>query len=78
MKKVYSKPVIIYDDFRLSANIAAGCEVITKIHDRGTCGYQDSFGIIFTDSTQGCDTDPPSGDKICYDVPFDYNNLFSS
>lgn len=81
MKKVYSKPVIIYDDFRLSTNIAAGCEKITTTQAQGTCGIVvDGIpGMVFSTGISGCTVTGADGEySECYDVPFDYNSLFSS
>ncbi len=81
MKKAYSKPEIMFEDFSLSVNVAAGCE--EKIHNSaaGTCAYVGSGGIIvFTDTMTACVFTPSDGqwDGFCYHVPTEGNNLFNS
>lgn len=80
MKKVYSKPVIIYDDFRLSANIAAGCADPTNTPSGGMCGVDISgVGTVFTAGVTGCQYTGADGDySICYDIPTDETRLFNS
>lgn len=76
MKKEYKKPELLFDSFELSTSIAVGCGIITKLPSEGSCGYNDNGQIIFTSSLTGCEYE--GNDKICYDVPFDSNKLFSS
>ncbi len=58
--KVYSKPEIIFDDFSLSTNIAAGCEFKTNLQSQEEqCAYLlgGDFGdgiAVFTDSMRMC------------------------
>ena len=81
MKKIYSKPQIVFDSFELSQSIAAGCVYISN-HAQNVCkvtinepGWADI--AVFADSS--CTTTPPSGnDRICYDVPTDDTRVFSS
>lgn len=80
MKKLYSKPVIVFDNFQLSQSIAR-CEVITNVV-KDVCGvYDPEIGLnIFT--AEVCDVTSPDGPDIyngvCYHVPNDNYNLFSS
>lgn len=68
MKKVYSKPMIIFESFSLSQNIAAGCE-ITDPKDPAL--EFTGLGYAFTES---CDVDVGNGggdgewNGICYHV----------
>lgn len=81
MKKAYSKPQILFEDFTLSTNIAAGCEVRVEGHSSGTCGYKMGGGIVvFVSAETGCNTHEPDGDLngLCYHVPIETNNLFNS
>lgn len=74
MKKVYSKPVIIFESFSLSQNVAAGCE-ITNPKDPALLfngmGPNGTDGYAFTES---CDVDMSVGggdgecNGICYHV----------
>ena len=82
MKKIYKKPELWYEDFRLSQSIAAGCEGIANIAE-GQCtvtisdpdkGYHI---VLFTAST--CPDSPPNPDDyVCYHAPSEGNNVFSS
>ena len=80
MKKVYSKPVIIYDDFRLSANIAAGCADPTNTPSEGMCGVTvDGAGTVFITGVTGCEYKESDGTySICYHIPTDETRLFNS
>ena len=57
MKKAYSKPDIVFEDFSLSTNIAAGCEERPDAFAGSTvqpCGVKWGKGFIFTQSMGGC------------------------
>ena len=78
MKKTYSKPQIVFDSFELSQSIAAGCEVITN-QAQGVCPLIDdeSGWTLLADTS--CKKTPPTGtDEICYDVPAESYNVYSS
>ncbi len=82
MKRVYEKPQIMFEDFSLSTNIAAGCEVTTNF-SRGGCPLKDSvFGNIFLEGMSVCETEIEDGSSmsngICYHIPTESNNLFNS
>ena len=73
MKKTYSKPVIVFESFQLATSIAGGCAL-------GTEPPVDVGGfIVFTDSNV-CNTLPEEGKdyNICYHVPTEDSNVFSS
>lgn len=83
MKREYKKPMVVFEDFSLSANIAAGCEVQLKIPFDGLCGYQpegyDKY--IFITGVAGCQETHDNGygyNALCYHVPNTANNLFNS
>ena len=84
MKKMYSKPVIMFESFTLSTNIAGDCsEPFVNNASKGSCGVLTSSGAaIFVDRTTGCSI--PDSDKddmydgLCYHVPTEYNALFNS
>lgn len=84
MKKAYSKPMITFESFTLSTNIAAGCEVKTSLLGKGACGYSTKLGVVFTSLvddcriTEGVDTTNESYNDICYHVPSETYNLFNS
>lgn len=86
MKKKYEKPEIMFESFSMSTNIASGCEHQNVTHSDGVygCGYKlERFDdVVFTEAV-GCnahevlDSDG-SYNKICYHVPSENNNLFTS
>ena len=79
MKKKYSKPIVIVEDFSLQTSIAAGCQFKTDTQVEGACGYPTRNGIIFTDEIVGCEYKRPDQfDSICYHVPTDTSDLFNS
>ena len=81
MKKAYSKPDIVFEDFSLSTNIAAGCEE-KPFNNTSECGVKWAKKIIFTESMNGCTTKIVSGDseydKLCYHNPDGGYNVFYS
>ena len=82
MKKKYFKPQIMFDSFELSESIAVQCSAISR-QAPGLCAVELDKGLdlyLFYDSvTYGCTvTTPDENDKICYDVPNDTRNVFSS
>lgn len=80
MKKAYSSPDIIYESFNLSTSIAA-CAIETNFSEY-VCGYEVYPGfVIFKMGIDGCLAPIEGdifGDKICYDNPSGFLNLFSS
>ena len=82
MKKQYSKPDIMYEDFTPSTSIAAGCkhEAEAALY---VCGVEyPPFVLFVTGTVEACDTDvedvPGPFNGICYDNPTPDNNLFTS
>lgn len=90
MKKVYSKPEIIFEDFALSTNIAGNCGTKTGSPSEGQCAYkvEKTYGTwyVFTSSVTACETSDGELDQledgiynsICYHVPLDNTTLFNS
>jgi hypothetical protein len=84
MKKVYSKPVIMFEDFSLSTNIAGSCDVDTNVQSQNQCGMDFSGVTVFLDTMNGCAIKVTSvgGDGeyggICYHVFSNGYNLFNS
>lgn len=81
MKKVYEKPVIIFESFTLSTNIAGDCGTIINNSAREQCAYELRTGEhVFTSQYAICTTTEDDGDYngICYHVPIDTDNLFNS
>lgn len=79
MKKAYSAPEILFEDFALSTSISAGCEFKTDLQAKGDCGYFTRNGIVFMDTVSGCKYHAPDvDDSLCYHVPNTYANIFNS
>lgn len=88
MKKVYSKPEIMFESFTMSTNIAAGCEEIFGLYARGTCGIPGSAPELIIFNTDAADSNckadaeaypgEPMYDGLCYHVPTASENLFNS
>ena len=84
MKKVYTKPEIMFESFTLSQAIAGDCTVKTSTPSEGNCayGYKDEFFgdvVLFTNDMNACEFQQPDGyNGICYDVPTASNLLFNS
>ena len=80
MKKEYSKPMAIVEDFSLQTSIAAGCDNTAPLPTQGICGYPLRSGdTIFTEDIDGCKYKNPDGyNGICYHNPSDDTNLFNS
>jgi hypothetical protein len=80
MKKVYTKPEIMFEDFTLSACIA-GC-ANEAVFDGSNCkAYQLRSGeVVFMETHTGCITVEADGDYngYCYHVPTVSLNLFGS
>lgn len=81
MKKVYSKPEIIFEDFALSTNIAGPCEYRVNISDNA-CGVKFGKDVIFITGVTGCKEIVVEGstlyDELCYHNPYESNNAFAS
>lgn len=79
MKKIYSKPEIMFDSFTLTTNIAAGCGKKIDTHVNGVCGLELSgVGKAFLDNIAGCEVKFTESDEYCYHVPTEDNKLFNS
>ena len=85
MKKRYAKPQIVFENFALSTNIAGDCEVKNNLQGRDACPYTVSTIFhgdrnIFITEPSGCTTIEADGDYngLCYHVPLESNNLFTS
>lgn len=83
MKKEYTKPLIVFDSFTLSTNIAANCDRHVSTMTQGICGVAGSFpGLyLFVSGVGGCSIRDPDGitdDGYCYHVPDVNRQLFHS
>ena len=80
MKRTYTKPEILFEDFSLNTSISAGCEYRDANSTEGVCGYPDRDGnMIFVTGVTGCKYHQPDvDDTLCYHVPNEFNNIFNS
>lgn len=82
MKKFYTKPDIVFEDFSLSTSIAGACETVLSTPTSGTCAVQFGRLMVFTDQVSGCAKKVVDGsedyNKLCYHVPTEANNVFTS
>ena len=85
MKKLYTKPEIMFENFTLSTNIAGDCNVKTNTPSAMQCAvsYDDEFAgkvNVFISDIQACEwhegVNIATG--ICYNTPSDGMNLFNS
>ena len=76
MKKMYSKPEIMFESFMSSTNIAA-CAIDTNLQTKNICGMIFGDQVLFTTGISGC-TEEGADYDVCYDNPSDTNNLFAS
>ena len=74
-----------FEDFELSVNIAAGCDVTPVNGEKNSttinsCGWYDGFDFLFTSGVDNCKskTTDDGSSYGCYHVPIDSKNLFSS
>lgn len=80
MKKTYNSPKIFFEPFKLAVSVAAGCEVLSTPSAAFECPVTDPEigGTIFS-ADNLCDfTSPDLFDRVCYDVPLENHNVFSS
>ena len=85
MKRIYVSPEIVYEDFSLSTNIAAGCDFKTSLPSEGACPYfiGATGDTVFVNDSTGCGGNShqaPNGEygNICYHVPNTESNVFAS
>ena len=80
MMKKYEKPQIVFEDFSLSNNIAANCEVKTPLQSlEAGCGFPVRGGSVFLSGTLCTHvTQDETYNGFCYHNPSDVYNLFNS
>ena len=83
MKKAYTKPEIIFDDFSLATTIAAGCQNQTHTPSWNMCGVDiPGVGHAFSEAMLSCMVKITEGNEgqynFCYHVPTETNRLFNS
>ena len=79
MKKTYTKPEIMFEDFSLSTSIALGCEFAAH-HAQDQCAFEEPyFGEFIFVNDAVCTVKVPDGyDGLCYHVPSPSQNIFVS
>ena len=82
MKKVYSKPEIIFEDFTLSTSIAS-CDVqANSAIYQCAVEFVPGVGFLFDSTEYGCNMLIEDGSEdyngICYHNPTPSNNVFNS
>ena len=87
MKRVYTKPDVLFESFSLCTSIAGDCEVKTNTEAKWQCGLPSTgLGKVFLNSINDCSfkveegefLGPGDNDGMCYHVFSPYNNLFNS
>lgn len=80
MKKSYTKPIVGFEDFTLSANIATGCGSKTGLPSKDQCGLNQGDAILFLTSITACNEKIEDDGTVsfCYHNPSDEQRLFSS
>ena len=79
MKKTYTKPQILIENFTISQSIAGDCNIIITNATQGVCAYMDRGGnAVFTNLISDCTYKQTDGDSVCYNVPIATNDLFNS
>lgn len=90
LKKEYSKPGIIIEEFRISQNISDSCGVPgggtstgrPRYADRFNCAWDVNGWLVFTEGNNKCvndqyGKDEPYGD-LCYNNPVAGHSVFAS
>lgn len=81
MKKTYSKPEIVFENFAVSTNIAGSCNFLVNNSVKYVCAYHDvrNDKYVFTSEISACVTKNEDGSNgICYHVPVETSDLFNS
>lgn len=80
MKREYKKPIVVFENFCMSTNIAAGCEFKNDLKGQGECGYPTRTGdVVFVLGITGCTyTQEDTNGNLCYHVPTENTNIFNS
>lgn len=85
MKRKYEKPMVLFEDFSMSTNIAGDCKRIVTSSVENDCVDETLVipgpfpQVIFLSTVEGCVFDVEDGyNGFCYHNPTDSNNLFNS
>ena len=78
MKKEYKKPIVIIEDFALCESIATSCDD-TIIQTEYTLHTELGITLFQNSGTDGCEVGVAQiGEKHCYHVPIETQNLVTS
>lgn len=80
MKKEYMKPMIVFENFRVSSSIAANCTYEANSTE-GACGLDLGGYVVFISEANGCrDMQSANGEwnSVCYHGPNPESNVFGS
>lgn len=88
MKREYKKPIVVFENFCMSTNIAANCDRIVNNPTQYVCGIPGSApGMdVFSTGIHGCVIHEETVDGVadgvydgyCYHVPDGQTQLFNS
>ena len=76
MKKNYKKPMIYFESFALSQNIAYGCSLISK--GENLPAYDEETEMTIFSAFPCIQTTPDFTDRVCYHTPTEGWNIFTS
>ena len=81
MKRAYTRPDILFEDFSLSTAISANCGFKTNTPSLDECGLDFGGDIVFLMEVSGCTTkieDNGVNNGLCYHTFADTSKLFNS
>lgn len=80
MKKTYQKPVVMFESFQMTSNIAGTCvRYEGNQADGKSCGiYDNGWTIFLTGVDNGVCALGPDPEKFCYHAPTDDTSVFAS
>jgi hypothetical protein len=85
MKRAYSTPDIVFENFSLNENIASAnsnCSRNISNMSSNECGLLYGEKVVFTIAAMGCSFKTQDGnpmfDSLCYHIPTAENRLFNS
>lgn len=77
-KKPYSKPDIVFQNFRLSTDLCAACSIAASFAPNECPVTIPDFPFTLI-GMENCEMyAPEESDTLCYHVPFADNSIFSS
>lgn len=77
MKKTYVKPMMGFESFELSTNIAQGCTLISE-HELFACKIKIGDDYIFMINCNAPYAAYADNEEPCYDIPNDTSAVYTS